>query len=145
MEKLTSFILGLATAAIVWYVKETKDENKARVNDLCGTIEEAANLSTQYWLKPPWDQEIKQMEAVILGRQHQVLLLLDLLGKSDWSLPDLCESELENYLDSLTGGNFEVRGRSQDIGRAKDVQVNAANLIVRVRHLHQKARRYLPF
>ena len=109
------------------------DRTAASVEHLCGEINSAADLATRYWLIIPDATnlgEINALEAQIVGRQLRIQALFLAFRQQDHRL-DLLVIMREmgaDFYDALSGGNFQVRSRAQDLVRARLVQSRAAEM-----------------
>jgi len=74
--------------------------------------------------------EINALEAQIVGRQLRIQALFLAFRQQDHRL-DLLVIMREmgaDFYDALSGGNFQVRSRAQDLVRARLVQSRAAEM-----------------
>lgn len=96
-------------------------------------MNEAADQATAYWLLDCSTEEVGNQahvaEFAILGRQMRIQHLIVALGVQEpsFSIPTLDDLVIDFY-DAMTGGNFQVKGRGQDLVRALQVQSTVASL-----------------
>lgn len=103
------------------------------VDNLCKEINDLSDIATGYWLLDAGksDEALKaeQIVPLMLGRELRIQQLIMALGLQDSRLSLIhVNAGLIGFYAALTGGAFEVGGRSPDIGRARDVQAEAARL-----------------
>lgn len=108
------------------------DRISASVDHFCDEVNSVADLSTQYWLldASQGDQlEATRIEPQLVGRQMRLQSLILALHDLDKKLP-LTGTEilLLDFYDALTGGDFQVLGRSPSSGDAQRAQALAAQI-----------------
>lgn len=130
---LIGSLLGIPFALYVRYQFVRIDEVSSRFDDLCDTVQRAADAAAEYWCMNGVDDRAVILEARMRGYQVRIDLLIGLLQEENWALRDLCEREQDAFYDTLTGGNFEVRNRLAEPPRAVDAQTAAAIFIVQLR------------
>lgn len=108
-----------------------------QIDRLCKSVDELADLSTEYWLAEadPMGESQKHLEAKIIGKQaridgYWVTVRARLHDEHLVLLDDL----LEQISDSSSGGRFQVRGRPRDTERALVAQSNAGDLNTALRN-----------
>jgi hypothetical protein len=144
---LGGFVGGVA-AISVDFIKSRINYYTDRYNDLCKTIVDAADLSSQYWLLsvssdesiPRNDAELGQFEKArdlevrIEGLQEQILLGdEDLRSELPKENRQRINDILRDYLNSLTGGDYKARTGASSVVSASLVQVEAARLVSEIR------------
>lgn len=130
---LVGGLIGIPIALYVRYKFVRIDEVSSRFDDLCDTIQRAADAAAEYWCMNGADDRAKILEAKMRGHQIKIDLLINLLQEENWALRDLCEMEQDAFYDALTGGNFEVRNRLAEPPCAVDAQTAAAVFIIQLR------------
>lgn len=134
---LLGALIGFASAFLLRSWQYRRDVWLKRVENLCSTVDLAAQSSTEYWTTR--DDEAASSdttktdiaEARILGLQTRIDGMVSAL--------ELDEPDKERILlllgdlrDCLTGGSFAGSRRRQDLERARLVQMFASDLIVTV-------------
>ena len=139
-----SLIIGAIVGAIATVVVRVRvlaiEEHSQRFDELCSNILDAADLSTDYWLKSGESPDLALFEARLFGYQWRINLILSQLSEVTWYLRNTCETEYDTFSDNLTGGDFQVKGRNADLERAIAVQQTSAQL---VHNLRSQRRRIL--
>ena len=143
MELFVGAIIGLCTA-LYGVIFSKKIENINRIYDeFSEIVQEAADKSTCYWLLCGDSEEIKKLEAIIIGYQEKCTFMM----QEVFLYSPETKSELLNlmaeFFDELSGGDFEVLQRRIDGERAKGVQVLAAK--IRYRLLVTKNEKFIIF
>lgn len=136
---LVGAIIGAAFSSFtnlilrLWQYK--RDNWLKRVDWFCDTLEEAADLGTEYWCLRGSDPEKDSVRAhCILGLQTRLDGLLATL--SDHFSNDDCKSIhslMAEVRDALTGGGFMSSDGKQDPDRARGVQATISDLMIAVR------------
>jgi len=135
-----SAFLGMLAAFGVQWIKSGRDELRLICDDFCKVAGDAADLSSGYWLKAGDYDDIKLLEARILGYQSRLTGLRVLT--SEWFKPTdtvKVDSALADLFDALSGGDFSVSGRAPDQIRCNLAQVHAANLMIEVRRAYARS------
>ena len=138
VQFFSGLALGLVASLYVQIYRQKISDTSDRYDEICQAIMDGANLSTKYWLTDRADSENQITEAKIHGFQMKINLMFNLFEKEDWAIKKLGEQELDVFLDTLTGGEFESKSRLIDPGRAVDSQLRAAELVIFLRDQRQK-------
>jgi hypothetical protein len=142
ISELVSLLVGLVAGVGLARYAEARQDVINRYEDLCKAVLDASNLATDYWLTDGKHISVPSMEARLIGFQHQVLLLVHMLEQEHWTLIPHCGAAMDEWLDALTGGEFQVAKRPTDVGRAQLVQSCAAVLVSEVRSLRRRQNRF---
>lgn len=130
-------ILGATLVAIGNYAVQRWryrfDRLGAAIDQLASEVNDAAQLGTTYWIldltKPGHQEEGHKLEPVLIGRQLRLQQLLLALGVQDRRFDrSVIRVALRDFYEVLTGGQFQVKGRAPDPGRAQEIQALAARL-----------------
>ena len=131
-------IIGACIVAIANYLVQRwryqLDRLASAVDNLCKEINETSNLATDYWLLETIDDlssfnKAQQFEPQIVGRQMRIQQLIVALSLQDRRLHlTHVHASLAEFYDALSGGQFRVRQRDSDFGRAQLAQSQAAQL-----------------
>ena len=131
------FFIGLFGGFIISFalllVAQKMNDTSARYDELCSAISGAADISSAYWLMDANAHDVRLDEAKILGLQTKINLMFILLEKEDWAIKKLGNEELDSFLDTITGGTFQVADRNPDPERCIEAQTSAATLIAFLR------------
>jgi len=120
------------------------EELGRRFDDVCKDIDGAATLGTDYWLLGGGASGTAAMEARLLGFQHGISLGIANISEDHKHLDAECDKELVDFLDQLTGGDFQVAARQVDAERAVGAQIAARKLVAVIRRQRQAALRWWP-
>jgi len=141
-------LVTLAVTAIFHFWKLRRDELNARCDELCRVILECAGAASVYWAddystgtKPT--KEMRVAEARIRGLQA---LFEGLYGELKLRL-DVDETEkidqlMSSLVDSVSGGDFTVGGRSADPMRTQAAPQDASEVVIAIRRAHHST---MPF
>ena len=113
-----------------WW-RHRADLLSAAVDRVCEEINEAADLATEYWLiDEPTSGDVNSLEARLVGRQLRLQQLITALESHtlQFPTPTTVGPLLVDLYDAMTGGEFRVQRRAQDLDRAQLVQAKAAEL-----------------
>ena len=125
-----AFLLGwfAALATRIW--QNRIDEHSQRHDELRSAILQAAEVSTNYWLKID-DLGDRQAEARLVGLFRLLTGLAVGLARATRDDPWTHAQRLVLFCDLTTGGpDYEVDERLIDTSRAMAVQLEAADLIL---------------
>lgn len=109
------------------------DRTSASVDHFCDELNNAADLSTQYWLLDASEYQdqvnASLLEPQLIGRQMRLQSLIIAMGDLDKKLV-LTRSHilLIDLYEALTGGDFRVTGRRPSPNRAQLAQALAAQI-----------------
>lgn len=141
---VVGFASGLLTSYIVALFNLRNSELTERVNDLCRDIALAADKATEYWLLKHNDPKVPGLEAQLSGLQARVTEMVGQLGSSYFEIPAYVDDHLFDFSDALTGGEFQVRFRAKDPGRASKVQIAASRLMNELRLARRSLIKFRP-
>lgn len=133
VQFIVSFILGLGSGYALQRAAFRTQEMSNQIEGICTEIKILADRGTEYWLLQDNDIQIPKLEAYIAGGQHWVQSAIRQVTQRLWFFQDTCEEELLSFMDAVTGGDFQVKGRKIDPGRSVDVQVMAAELTMKIK------------
>lgn len=130
-------LIGFASAFLLRSWQYRRDVWLKRVENLCSTVDLAAQSSTEYWTARDDDAALSDTtktdiaEARILGLQTRIDGMVSALELDE---PDKARILflLGDLRDCLTGGSFAGAQRRRDLERARLVQMFASDLIVAV-------------
>ncbi len=127
---LVAFLLGLLAAFAIRLWQSRIDEHSQRYDEVRNAILQAAEISTDYWLKVP-NLSDRQAEARLVGLFQLLNGLAVELASASMDDPRTHAERLVRFNDLTTGGqHFEVDQRPIDVSRAMAVQQEAADLIL---------------
>ena len=127
---LVGFLLGLFAALTVRFWQSRIDEHSQRYDQLRNAILQAAEISTDYWLKVRGLDD-RQAEARLVGFFRLLNGLAVDLARATSDRPRIHARRLVRFNDLITAGpNYEIDQRSIDASRAMAVQQEAADLIL---------------
>lgn len=127
---LVGFLLGLFAALAIRIWQGRIDEHSQRYDEVRNAILQAAEISTNYWLKVP-DLSDRQAEARLVGLFQLLNGLTVELASASKDDPRAHAGRLVRFSDLTTGGpDYEVDDRAIDVSRAMAVQQEAADLIL---------------
>jgi hypothetical protein len=131
-------LLGSLLVSIVGYLVQRwryrNDRESAYADRFCEQINSAADLATEYWLldsvvSADAGTRISLLEPQLVGRQVRIQSMYVAFQEFD---PDInlthVREDLVLLYDELTGGQFQVRDRRSDPGRAQRCQTAAARV-----------------
>jgi hypothetical protein len=125
------------------------DRLGAAIDHFCNEINLAADLAAKYWLLdagvPHCQEEVAILEPMLVGRQLRLQEILLVLFDQDKHLRlSAVQSSVTELIAAMTGGQFRVRGRPPDAGRAQLAQAVAAQLNGEIRGaLIQRNKRWI--
>lgn len=134
---LVPALLGFIIGVQVRLFAIRHDELNSRINDICSGIDYLSEKAAAYWILPGKTPDLAIKEAEIVGLQHRIIAMVEMIGESHWNIERQVEDYLFSFNDLVSGGEFQVKGRSPDIDRAAKIHRAASVLIVELR----KARR----
>lgn len=150
-----SFFVGLFSAFVgaflaafakqfVDHVK-TRSDSKRKTRDtwedlLLEALSDIREISSIYWSQKDC-ANCQVMEAKLTGLLSLVPEIYSDLFSSTINVKRQCDVKLNELRKSVSGGDFGVRGRSQDLPRIADIELRCRHLEVYIRV--QKAK--LPF
>jgi hypothetical protein len=118
---------------VVNRLKSQSDYIEKRIDDACADIRSVADLATDYWNKPATN-ELRPTEARIAAR---IRLIMELRQAIAAAAPEIGSERLtevaQDFLRTVTGGDFGVHNRVQDAERACAVQYVATRFIGEIR------------
>ncbi len=130
VKLLLAFLLGWFAALAIRVWQSRVDEHSQRYDELRGAILQAAEISTNYWLKID-DLSDRQAEARLVGLFRRLNGLAVELARASRDDPLTHAKRLVEFGDLTTGGpDYEVDDRAIDVSRAMAVQQEAADLIL---------------
>ena len=140
LKLAASAFLGMIVGLAIQWIKSSRDELKATCDELCHVIGDASDLASDYWLRDGSADQIKLIEARLLGFQTRLVGLKVLVeGQFDETDLNQVESALADLFDSCTGGGFQVTGRSVDADRCRQAQIDASVAMVAIRKAYKNA------
>ena len=127
---MVGFLLGLLAALTIRLWQSRIDEHSQRYDEVRNAILQAAEISTDYWLK--FDSRAdRRNEARLVGLFQLLNGLTVELAIASGDEPRTHAERLVAFGDLTTGGeNYEVDQRQMDVPRALAVQREAADLIL---------------
>lgn len=109
----------------------------SRVDWFCDALDEAANLGVEYWIEAGDGEDRsrdRKREVQILGYQMKLDGMLEtFIDKLYVADAQTVRDQLGSFRDALTGGNFQSLGVASDPQRARDVQMTASDVLVKIR------------
>lgn len=150
VQVLLGGFLGFAGAGALRWWQYRRDLWISEIERFTDALDEACDLSTEYWLCPKSDDrgivekdkalELLVQEAKLLGFQIRLDGLLacfvDRLLKEDRKS---INSKMGDLSGALTGGSFQSREREADPDRAVLIQATAADLLIEMRQSVRKS------
>ena len=130
-------VLAAALAAAFTLIVTWLNAHRKSLEDQCQEYEravrEAADLASEYWLCPADNPGLRLMEARLVGFQHRLTLMSQIAFEPFSSLQkELLKTELADFFDACTGGEFGTTDRAVDTGRCAEAQAVAAQISLRV-------------
>lgn len=139
-ELALAALFGFATALIVAWLKNARDDHARAFDDFQSHVSDVADLGTDYWLEHGDEIDRQKLEARVVGGQthlqHQLVLLSSRMRAHEIVPVALA---LASLIDALSGGAFGKPDRQIDPGRAKDCQVLGAALVATSRDAYGKS------
>ena len=127
---LVGFLLGLFAALAARFWQSRIDEHSQRYEELRGAILQAAEISTDYWLKVETLSN-RQAEARLVGLFRLLNGIAVGLARASGDDPRTHADRLVRFNDLTTSGpDYEIDQRGVDVSRALAVQQEAADLIL---------------
>ena len=124
------FLLGLFAALAVRFWQSRIDEHFQRYDELRNAILQAAEISTDYWLKVRGLTD-RQAEARLVGQFRLLNGIAVDLARASKDNPRIHADRLALFNDLITSGtDYEIDQRQIDPSRAMAVQQEAADLIL---------------
>ena len=128
---MTELLLGAALAIIAGILVNLATERRKEINsdieNVISTSKHLANLATEYWSMDDSDAcQVKEAKIISVD--------LELASKIEryQGFHPRFDDQIKNYRDRLTtectSGDFQVRGRTADIGRSKKIYRTSALL-----------------
>ena len=146
---IAAAVIVAAANATVQRWRHRVDRLGAAVEQLCNEINNAADLSTDYWLTEAAHQlkdpstPLRGLEAQMIGRQSRLQeLTLALAAQDRWFSIQTLEDALPDLFEAMTGGDFQVEGRPVSHDQAQLVQARAAVLNGELRRALGRRLRY---
>jgi hypothetical protein len=136
---LVGALIGAIVTGAFAFWKLHRDELNARCDELCKAVLDAGATAAEYWATDFAGKirDARISEAKVFGAQSLIDgLYAELrvrLNEEEATQIDQLMSEL---LDSLTGGDFTVEGRSPDASRARRSMQTASLALVAIRRAH---------
>src|ERR1700761_4797003 len=108
--------ISLAWATSVWGRRDHQFTRMLReVDEIRHDIERCDVLCSAYWVKPGAHDECPRLESEILSLNNKIVGALSLIRSLDPKrFAEIAVECEEDYLEALTGGNFQVRTREPD-------------------------------
>jgi len=127
---LFGFLLGLFAALTARFWQSRIDEYTQRYVELRSAIHQAAEISTDYWLKIRGLTD-RQAEARLVGLFRLLNGIAVELARASKDDPRAHADRLAHFNHLITSGpEYEVDQRTVDVARALAVQQEAASLIL---------------
>lgn len=129
-----SALFGVMVGLAVQWWKSYRDETRILCEEFCSCIDEAADISSQYWHVSGKSSKSKILEARILGLQARLDGYRVLVGKKFARLEiESLNEKVADLFDAATGHTFKTENRLSDSDRAIRVQTCASELILQIR------------
>ncbi len=136
VQLLGALFVGFVGGIGVQAWRARRDELRITCEDFCKIIGEATDLGSNYWslAKGAELKERSLLEAKLIGAQRKLsgyaALFRNVVHREGSAAID---SDMATVFDLLTGGEFKNPNRETDYDRVIELQVAAAELIIRVR------------
>lgn len=141
---VAGFVLGTISSCIGAFMQavassfsERRNHQFARMlkttDEVRHDVESAVQIALDYWMRDGGDGTCKELEGRMTGLEYKILGTLTLLRRLDEQrfskLESLC---VEDFMDALTGGQFQVCGRPADAAAGARVQRFGQRLINKI-------------
>ncbi|MCZ7857080.1 hypothetical protein [Agrobacterium salinitolerans] len=144
LPALIGALVGAGITLIFNLWKFHRDERAARCDELCKSVQEAAIVALDYWVK---DYKKNNEQVIAETKLQAAQNLLELLYEDfstylSESNANEIEAVLSQFTRTITGGQYTELGRKADIERAKLTGPQANRLSVSIRRANRET---LPF
>jgi hypothetical protein len=127
--------LGISLNFLLRLWQYKRDNWLNRIDWFCETLEQAADLATEYWCELGKETTEDDTRAHrLIGLQTRLDgLLATLSERFDNKDREMISELMVQVRDALTGGSFMSESATKDVNRARDAQVSVSDLIIAVR------------
>ncbi len=111
--------MGAAITAWITSIASRRDHQFQRMlqatDEIRSEIDRAVSLANEYWTKEGGHSECPTLEGQIMACQNRIVSNLAIVKKLDpRRFKELGADLQDDFIDALTGGQFQVRSRSAD-------------------------------